>query len=64
MRDGNFIPLLAIIYAAISSINSVGVSIYQEYLYKVNNPLQSMALTPLPPKECFQSPSVFSFALL
>ena len=48
MRDGNFIPLLAMIYAAISSINSVGVSIYQEYLYKVNYLLEGMALTPLP----------------
>ena len=34
-EDGNFIPILAIIYAAISSLNSVGVSIYQEQLYKV-----------------------------
>ena len=31
----NFIPILAIVYAAISSLNSVGVSIYQEQLYKV-----------------------------
>ena len=34
-EDGNFIPILAILYAAISSLNSVGVSIYQEQIYKV-----------------------------
>ena len=33
---GNSIPLLAIIYAALSSMNSVGVSVYQEQLFKVN----------------------------
>lgn len=33
-EGGNFIPFLAILYAAISSINSVGVSIYQEQIYK------------------------------
>ena len=33
---GNSIPLLAIIYAAVSSLNSVGVSVYQEQLFKVN----------------------------
>ena len=32
---GNTIPLLAIIYAAVSSLNSVGVSVYQEQLFKV-----------------------------
>ena len=32
---GNSIPLLAIIYAALSSMNSVGVSVYQEQLFKV-----------------------------
>ena len=35
-EGGNFIPILAILYAAISSFNSVGISIYQEQLYKVN----------------------------
>ena len=32
---GNVIPALAIVYAVVSSINSVGVSIYQELLFKV-----------------------------
>ena len=32
---GNVIPALAILYSVISSINSVGVSIYQELLFKV-----------------------------
>merc|ERR1719394_1618168 len=31
---GNVIPALAIVYAVVSSINSVGVSIYQELLFK------------------------------
>ena len=33
----NFIPTLAIFYALVSSLNSVGVSIYQEQLFKVNS---------------------------
>ena len=32
---GNVIPVLAIVYSVIASINSVGVSIYQELLFKV-----------------------------
>ena len=32
---GNSIPILAIIYALLSSMNSVGVSVYQEHLFKV-----------------------------
>ena len=32
----NFIPTLAIFYALVSSLNSVGVSIYQEQLFKVS----------------------------
>ena len=40
---GNSIPLLAIIYAALSSMNSVGVSVYQEQLFKVNM-LSSMTM--------------------
>ena len=33
----NFIPTLAIFYALVSSLNSVGVSIYQEQLFKVSS---------------------------
>ena len=32
---GNVIPLMAIVYAVVSSLNSVGVSVYQEQLFKV-----------------------------
>ena len=35
-EDSNSVPILAIIYAGVSSFNSVGVSIYQENLFKVN----------------------------
>ena len=31
----NNIPFMAIIFAVVSSLNSVGVSIYQEQLFKV-----------------------------
>ena len=32
---GNTIPMMAIIFALVSSFNSVGVSVYQETLFKV-----------------------------
>ena len=32
---GNSIPVLAIVFAVVSSFNSVGVSVYQEQLFKV-----------------------------
>lgn len=32
---GNNIPVMAIVFAVVSSFNSVGVSIYQEQLFKV-----------------------------
>ena len=32
---GNTIPMMAIIFALVSSLNSVGVSVYQETLFKV-----------------------------
>ena len=34
-EGGNVIPLMAIVYAVVSSLNSVGVSVYQEQLFKV-----------------------------
>ena len=45
-EGGNFIPILAILYAAISSFNSVGVSIYQEQLYKVKTFIHKFFLNP------------------
>ena len=33
--SGNFIPMMAIVFAVVSSFNSVGVSVYQEQLFKV-----------------------------
>ena len=32
---GNTIPAMAIVFAVVSSFNSVGVSVYQEQLFKV-----------------------------
>ena len=32
---GNVIPMMAIVFAVVSSFNSVGVSVYQEQLFKV-----------------------------
>ena len=43
----NFIPPLAICYALISSMNSVGVSIYQEQLFKVNTFSLSLSIRAL-----------------
>ena len=48
-EGGNFIPILAILYAAISSINSVGVSIYQEQLYKVTYTYTFVIILSSPP---------------
>ena len=35
--SGNVIPVMALVFALVSSFNSVGVSVYQEQLFKVKN---------------------------
>ena len=41
-NSGNVIPMMALVFALVSSFNSVGVSVYQEQLFKV----QKLAFRP------------------
>ena len=43
--QGNVIPAMAIVYAVVSPLNSVGVSVYQEMLFKVHFALTTLHIS-------------------
>ena len=43
--QGNVIPAMAIVFAVVSSLNSVGVSVYQEILFKVHFGLTTLHIS-------------------